>query len=65
MIANSKKDNENKIIITGADSAEALLLAQLVANSKLTTKELVLTEFYDVNGDVNGITIEIKDKATA
>jgi hypothetical protein len=65
MIANFKKDNENKIIITGADSAEALLLAQLVANSKLTTKELVLTEFYDVNGDVNGITIEIKDKAAA
>ena len=37
MIANFK--NENKIIITGADRAEALLISQLVNEAKADTKE--------------------------
>ena len=60
MIANFK--NENKIIITGADRAEALLISQLVNESKAENKELTLTEFYDIDGDVNGLALELKDK---
>ena len=60
MIANFK--NENKIIITGADRAEALLISQLVDEAKADNKELTLTEFYDIDGDVNGLALELKDK---
>lgn len=60
MIANFK--NENKIIITGADRAEALLINQLVDEAKADNKELTLTEFYDIDGDVNGLALELKDK---
>lgn len=60
MIANFK--NENKIIITGADRAESLLIKTLVANSNSDTKEMTLTEFYDIDGDVNGLALELKDK---
>ena len=60
MIANFK--NENKIIITGADRAEALLISQLVDGAKADNKELTLTEFYDIDGDVNGLALELKDK---
>lgn len=60
MIANFK--NENKIIITGADRAEALLISQLVNEAKADNKELTLTEFYDIDGDVNGLALELKDK---
>lgn len=59
MIANFK--NDSKIIVTGADKAEALLISQLVSNSKLEGKVLDLTEFYDIDGDVNGFALELKD----
>lgn len=59
MVANFK--NENKIIIVGADRAEALLIQQLVGNSKESGKALSLTEFYDIDGDVNGMALELKD----
>lgn len=60
MIAHFK--NDSKIIVTGADRAEALLVSQLVDNSKDANKELTVTEFYDIDGDVNGFAIELKDK---
>ena len=63
MIANFK--NENKIIVTGADRAEALLVSQLVGESKLENKELVLEEFYDIDGDVNGFALKLVEKETA
>lgn len=59
MVANFK--NENKIILVGADRAEALLIQQLVDNSKQSGKALSLTEFYDIDGDVNGLSLELKD----
>lgn len=62
MIANFK--NDNKIIVTGADRAEALLVSQLVSNSKAEGKTLSLTEFYDIDGDVNGFALELKDVET-
>lgn len=62
MIANFK--NENKIIVTGADRAEALLVSQLVGESKLENKELVLEEFYDIDGDVNGFALKLVEKET-
>lgn len=62
MIANFK--NDNKIIVTGADRAEALLVSQLVSNSKAEGKTLSLTEFYDIDGDVNGFALELKDAET-
>lgn len=58
MIAHFK--NENKLIITGADRAEALLISQLVNNAK--DKTVTLNEFYDIDGDVNGFALELKDK---
>lgn len=60
MIANFK--NGNKIIITGADRAEALLISQLVSEAKADDKELTLNEFYDIDGDVNGLAIELIEK---
>ena len=60
MIANFK--NGNKIIITGADRAEALLISQLVSESKAYDKELTVTEFYDIDGDVNGLSIELVER---
>lgn len=59
MIAHFK--NDGKIIVTGADRAEALLVSQLVDNSKVEGKELTLTEFYDIDGDVNGFALELVD----
>lgn len=61
MIAHFK--NDSKIIVTGADRAEALLIGKLVADSKADGKELTVTEFYDIDGDVNGFALELKDKA--
>lgn len=58
MIAHFK--NENKIIVTGADKAEALLISQLVNNSKASDKKLTLTEFYDIDGDVTGFSIQLE-----
>ena len=60
MIANFK--NGNKIIITGADRAEALLISQLVSEAKADNKELTLNEFYDIDGDVNGLSVELVEK---
>ena len=60
MIAHFK--NDNKIIVTGADRAEALLVGNLVAGAKDASKELTITEFYDIDGDVNGFALELKDK---
>ena len=57
MVANFKTDN--KIIITGADRSEALLIKNLISAS--TDKEVVLDEFFDINGDVNGLSIEFKE----
>lgn len=60
MIANFK--NSDKVIITGADRAEALLVSQLVSGSKEDGKVLTLTEFYDIDGDVNGFALELKNE---
>lgn len=62
MIANFK--NENRIIITGADRAEALLISQIVSETKAGNKDISLEEFYDIDGDVNGFAIDLKDKET-
>ena len=63
MVANFK--TKEKIIITGADKSEALLISELIAavETLSATKELKLTAFYDVSGDVNGVSIELADKA--
>lgn len=61
MIAHFK--NDSKIIVTGADRAEALLIGKLATDSKADGKELTVTEFYDIDGDVNGFALELKDKA--
>ena len=60
MIANFK--NSDKIIVVGADRAESLLIKQLVDDFKEGTKEISLTEFYDIDGEVNGFSIDLKDK---
>lgn len=57
MIANFK--NDKRIIITGADRAEALLIQNLVDASKTEGNSLSLSLFYDVVGDVNGFTIDL------
>lgn len=57
MVANFKTDN--KIIITGADRSEALLIKNLISAS--LNKEVVLDEFFDINGDVNGLSIEFNE----
>ena len=62
MIAHFK--NDSKIIVTGADRAESLLISQLVVNAKDEGKELSVTEFYDIDGDVNGFALELKDKVS-
>lgn len=62
MIAHFK--NDSKIIVTGADRAEALLVSQLVDGSKEAGKKLTLTEFYDIDGDVNGFALELVDETT-
>lgn len=58
MIANFK--NDNRIIVTGADRAEALLISNMISSYK--DKDIELKEFYDIDGDVNGFTIDLKDK---
>ena len=60
MIAHFK--NDSKIIVTGADRAESLLVSNLVNGAKDASKELTITEFYDIDGDVNGFALELKDK---
>lgn len=60
MIAHFK--NENKLIITGADRAEALLISQLVDKAK--EKTVTLNEFYDIDGDVNGFALELVENET-
>ena len=57
MIANFK--NDKKVIITGADRAEALLIQQLVKDSE--TQTVKLSEFYDIDGDVNGFSLELEE----
>lgn len=59
MIANFKRNN--KLIITGADRAESLIIQQLVEESKKENKKLSLTEFYDVDGEVNGLSIDLEE----
>ena len=59
MVANFK--DSNKIIITGADKAEALLISQLVALAANASKKVTLEVFNDIEGDVFGATIEVKD----
>lgn len=58
MIANFK--NDKKIIVTGADRAESLLISQLVNIYK--EKDIELKEFYDIEGDVNGFSLELKER---
>lgn len=58
MIANFK--NDKKIIVTGADRAESLLISQLVNIYK--EKDIELKEFYDIDGDVNGFSLELKER---
>lgn len=58
MVANFK--NDKKIIVTGADRAEALLISQLV--NEYASKDIEIKEFYDIDGDVNGFSLELKDK---
>ena len=60
MIANFK--NDNKIIVTGADKAEALLINNLIEASKSESKSLSLAPFYDATGDVYGFTLDLEDK---
>lgn len=62
MIANFK--NGNKLIITGADRAEALLVSQLVSNASTGNYDVELKEFYDIDGDVNGMSLELVEKVT-
>lgn len=58
MIARFK--DENRIIITGADRAESLLIKQLVDGSKGDgSKKIVLDEFYDIDGEVNGLSLKL------
>lgn len=59
MIANFK--NNNKIIVVGADKDEAILIQNLVENAKNTSKVLSITEYYDVEGEVNGFALDLKD----
>lgn len=58
MVAHFK--DENRIIITGADRAESLLIHQIVGNQEYTN--ITLKEFYDIDGEVNGFSIDIEDK---
>lgn len=60
MIANFK--NDKRIIITGADRAEALLIKNLIAGYK--DYDIKLSEFYDIDGDVNGMSIDLTEKET-
>ena len=58
MVAHFK--NENRIIITGADRAESLLIKQLVSNQD--SLDIKLNEFYDIDGEVNGFSIDATEK---
>lgn len=60
MVAHFK--DENRIIITGADRAESLLISQIVGNQEQSN--ITLKEFYDIDGDVSGFSIELEDKQT-
>lgn len=60
MVAHFK--DENRIIITGADRAESLLISQIVGNQEHSN--ITLKEFYDIDGDVSGFSIELEDKQT-
>lgn len=60
MIASFRRDNSNRIIITGADRAEALLIKQMVDNAKEGT--VSLSEFLDVEGDVFGLAVDVTPK---
>ena len=58
MVARFK--DSNRIIIVGADRAESLLIKQLVDESKGDgSKKIVLDEFYDIDGEVNGLSIKL------
>lgn len=60
MIANFK--NDKKIIVTGADKAEALLVQNLIDASKVEGKKLSISPFYDVVGDVYGFSLDLEDE---
>lgn len=55
---------KDRVIITGADCDEKLLLKEFIANANLTTKTVVITALTDINGEETGLSIELVDKTT-
>lgn len=58
---NASFKNDKKIIVIGADKAEALLIQNLIDASKSESKKLSISPFYDAVGDVYGFSLDLDD----
>lgn len=53
--------DENTLIINSLSSSERVIIKQMIDNSAADNKEISFTELFDINGDTDGVRIEIKD----
>lgn len=51
--------NKNKLVVTGCDNDERIIIKDFIENAK--NKEVDFQELVDINGDQTGVAIEIKD----
>lgn len=56
--------NENKIMISGADRNEALILSRLKETADVQGKTIRLALAEDINANTIGMSIEVIDSAT-
>lgn len=54
--------NESKVMITGADKSQAILIERLIELATDVTKEIKLVVIPDIEGDTYGFSLEVTDK---
>ena len=56
--------NKKDLVLNSADSNEQIVLEEFINKSNSGKFNVVFTKLLDINGDVNGMAIELKKKET-
>ena len=55
---------KKKLVLNSADSNEELILEEFIKKANNKKFDIVYTKLLDINGDVNGMAIELVNKTT-
>ncbi len=56
--------NKKDLVLNSADSNEQIVLEEFINKSNSGKFDVVFTKLLDINGEVNGMAIELKKKET-